>query len=145
MVHETFIPLGVHIKENPRNFKRFDAVWTPTVLVLDPGGRERSRLEGYLPKDEFNGWLELGLARVAFMEKDWATAENHFQNVLTQFPDSKFAPQATYYRGLSRYSATHDHDELPNTANELLEKYSGTEWQLRSIPWLKEKSGSPAG
>ena len=114
-------------------------------MVMDSEGNERFRLEGYLPKDEFNAWLELGLARVAFMEKDWATAQKHFENVLTQFPDSKFAPQATYFRGVSKYSASHDGTDLANTASELSEKFSGTEWQLRSIPWLTEKSESKAG
>ena len=112
---------------------------------MDPEGNERWRLEGYLPKEEFNAWLELGLARVAFMKKDWATAGEHFENVLNRFPESKFAPQATYYRGVTRYSATHDHDDLPNTADELARNFPGTEWQLRSIPWLKEKSESPSG
>ena len=36
---------------------------------MDPEGHERKRLEGYLPKDEFQTFLELGLARVAFMKK----------------------------------------------------------------------------
>ena len=115
------------------------------MIIMDPEGNERFRLEGYLPKDEFNAWLELGLARVAFMNKDWATAEKHFNSILNRFPESKFAPEAVYYRGVSRYSASHEHTELANTASELSEKYSGTEWQLRSIPWFKEKSGSTAG
>ena len=69
------MPLSAHIKEHPVYFHRFDALWTPTVLIFDPKGVERSRLEGYLPKDEFRAWLELGLARVAFMSKAWAEAE----------------------------------------------------------------------
>ncbi|HXZ43553.1 MAG TPA: hypothetical protein VEH53_01900, partial [archaeon] len=48
--HENFIPVESHLKEHPANFHRFDAVWTPTVLVLDAGGKERWRIEGYLPK-----------------------------------------------------------------------------------------------
>ena len=129
----------MHIKENPRNFKRFDAVWTPTVLVMDPEGEERWRLEGYLPKEEFRVYLELGLARVAFMKKDWATAEGHFANIADNYPGSKYAPEAVYYRGVSRYSASHDDGaELANTAAALKEKFEGNEWQLRSIPWLKE-------
>lgn len=115
------------------------------MLILDSEGNERWRLEGYLPKDEFNAWLELGLARIAFMAKDWAAAEKHFENVLTRFPESKFAPEAVYYRGVSRYSESHDGAELANTASQLSEKYAGSEWQLRSIPWLKEKSESTSG
>jgi hypothetical protein len=112
---------------------------------MDPEGSERWRLEGYLPKDEFRVYLELGLARVAFMRKDWATAEKHFANVQDQFPSSKFAPEAIYYRGVSRYSASHDGGELANTAAMLNERYPGNEWQLRSLPWLTEKSEGTAG
>jgi len=135
----------VHIKEDPRNFKRFEAVWTPTVLIMDPDGNERRRLEGYLPKEEFQAFLESGLARIAFMKKDWAAAEKHFDNVLSQFPDSKFAPEAVYYKGVSRYSGSHDAAELANTAATLREKHPGNEWQLRSIPWLHEQTRTTSG
>jgi outer membrane protein assembly factor BamD (BamD/ComL family) len=108
------------------------------VIVMDGEGSERRRLEGYLPKDDFQAWLELGLGRVAFMKKNWAAAEKHYANVIEQFPASKFAPEAAYYRGVSRYSASHESSELANTAAVLAEKYPGTEWQLRSIPWARE-------
>lgn len=106
---------------------------------MDPEGEERWRLEGYLPKEEFAAWLEMGLARVAFMKKDWAASERHFDNVLKDRPDSKFAPAAIYYKGVSRYSTSHDSAELANTASALNDKYSGNEWQIRSIPWLREE------
>ena len=112
---------------------------------MDPEGHERWRLEGYLPREEFHAYLELGLGRVAFMKKDWGAAEQHFANVLDKFPSSKFAPEAVYYRGVTRYSTSHDGAELAQTAVTLNEKFPGTEWQLRSIPWLKEKSESTAG
>jgi hypothetical protein len=105
-------------------------------LVLDPAGKERSRLEGYLPKEEFIVHLKIGLARLALSRKDWTNAAERYENVVTAHPDSKFAPQAIYYRGVSRYSGSHDHNDLGNTAAELKEKYEGNEWQLRSIPWL---------
>jgi outer membrane protein assembly factor BamD (BamD/ComL family) len=115
------------------------------VLVLDPTGEERRRLEGYLPRDEFRVYLELGLARVAFMKKDWAVAQQHFANVLDKFPESKFASEAVYYRGVSRYSASHDSAELAQTAAELNENFPGDQWQLRSLPWLREKSETTSG
>lgn len=105
---------------------------------MDPSGEERWRLEGYLPKNEFRAYLEMGLARVSFMKKDWTAAETRYTAVAENYPDSKFAPEAIYYRGVSRYSTSHDSGELANTAKELQEKFSGNEWQLRSIPWLKE-------
>jgi TolA-binding protein len=98
-------------------------------------GKERRRLEGYLPKDEFRAWLEMGLARDAFMNKNWVAAEQKYKDVIERYPGSKFAPEAVYYFGVSRYSASHDHTVLGDTAKELAAKHPGTEWQLRSIPW----------
>lgn len=102
---------------------------------MDPEARERWRLEGYLPKEEFQANLEMGLARVAFTRKDWADAERRYTAVIENYPESKFAPEAVYYRGVSRYSASHDGAELGATATALSEWYPGSEWQLRSIPW----------
>ena len=45
------------------------------MLIFDADGTERHRIEGYLPNVEFRAQLELGLARVAFMHKQWADAE----------------------------------------------------------------------
>lgn len=112
---------------------------------MDSEGKERWRLEGYLPRNEFQTYLELGLARVAFMKKDWGAAETHFAKVLDEHPDSKFVPEAIYYRGVCRYSASHDGSELANTSTTLNEKFPGNQWQLRSLPWLREKSESTTG
>ena len=114
-------------------------------MVTDPEGNERWRLEGYLPKDDFLAFLKMGIARVAFAKKDWAAAEKWFADVMERHANSFYAPQAIYYRGVSKYSASHEHDELANTAATLIEQFPSTEWQLRSIPWLKEKSETTSG
>ena len=112
---------------------------------MNPDGVERWRLEGYLPKNEFQAYLELGLARVAFVRKDWTAAEQHFSAVLDQHRNSKFIPEAIYYKGVSRYSASHDGGELAATAQTFNERYPGNQWQLRLLPWLKEKTESTTG
>ena len=104
--------------------------------MLDPDGKERSRLEGYLPKEEFNAHLKMGLARLSLSRKDWTNAAERYDEVVNSHPDSRYVLQAIYYRGVSSYSGSHDHKDLGNTAAELKEKYEGNEWQLRSIPWL---------
>jgi outer membrane protein assembly factor BamD (BamD/ComL family) len=115
------------------------------VLITDPEDKERWRLEGYLPKDDFRAFLEMGLARLAFITKDWADAERRYAAVIEDHPNSFYAPEAVYYRGVSRYSASHDAGELANTGALLTERYPATEWQLRSIPWLHEKSETTTG
>jgi len=129
------VPLEAHIKEHPVYFHRFDSVWTPTVLILDPNGVERFRLEGYLPKDEFRAWLELGLARVAFMSKDFAEAERRYSEVLEKYPESQSAPEALYWKGVSHYKATNDHTILGELPGQFQEKYPDSIWAQKTIAW----------
>jgi hypothetical protein len=129
------VPIEAHIKEHPAYFHRFDAVWTPTVLVLDSNGVERLRIEGYLPKEEFRAHLEMGLARVAFMRKQWTDAERRYAEVVERYPASKVAPEALYWRGVSRYKATNDHTVLGEVPEQLKEKYADSVWALKASVW----------
>lgn len=105
------------------------------MIITDLDGKERWRLEGYLSKNEFRAFLEMGLARVAFMQKNWADAERLYGGVAEGYPDSRFAAEAIYYRGVSRYSATHDGAELAAVAETFKNKYHDSIWALKSVPW----------
>ena len=129
------MPLEAHIKEHPAYFHRFDALWTPTQIILDSNGDETYRNEGYLPKDEFRAQLELGLARVAFMNKDWSDAERRYAEVLARYPNSQAAPEALYWNGVSHYKATNDHTVLGKLAEEFRQKYPDSFWALKTLAW----------
>jgi len=51
------------------------------LIVLDPEGVERHRVEGFLPVDDFLAQLELGLAKLAFQQASYADAEKRFRSV----------------------------------------------------------------
>jgi thioredoxin-related protein len=129
------VAVEAHIKEHPAYFRRFGAVWTPTVLVMDSEGVERLRIEGYLPREEFRAHLEMGLARVAFMGKKWADAERRYAEVVERYPDSKVAAEAVYWKGVSRYKQTNDHTVLGEVPEQLKEKYADTVWALKASVW----------
>jgi thioredoxin-related protein len=129
------VAVEAHIKEHPAYFRRFGAVWTPTVLVMDSEGVERLRIEGYLPREEFRAHLEMGLARVAFMGKKWADAERRYAEVVERYPDSKVAAEAVYWKGVSRYKQTNDHTVLGEVPEQLEEKYADTVWALKASVW----------
>jgi Tetratricopeptide repeat len=129
------VPLSAHIKEHPVYFHRFDAVWTPSVFILDWNGIQRFRLEGYLPKEEFRPQLELGLASVAFKNKQWEEAERRYAAVLDRYPDSKAAPEALYWKGVSHYKATNDHTVLGELPGLFKEKYPESIWALKTLAW----------
>ena len=127
--------MEAHIKEHPAYFHRFDAVWTPTVLIMDSDGQEEWRIEGYLPKDEFRAQLEMGLARIAFMHKQWADAEQRYGQVVERYPNTAAAPEAVYWRGVSQYKRTNDHTVLGGVAEQLTQKYPDSVWAKKASVW----------
>lgn len=134
-IEEKFVPATVHIKQNPAGFHRFDVLWTPAVLIFDENGKERFRIEGYLPRDEFVAHLLMGLARVAFMMLKWADAEQLYQEVVEKYPETGIAPAAVYWLGVSLYKRTNDHHALGNVVTELKQRYPDSPWNKRAIPW----------
>lgn len=106
------------------------------MIILDSNGEERFRLEGYLPKDEFRAHLEMALARVAFMSKNFADAERRYAAVLEHFPESKAAPEALYWKGVSHYKATNDHTVLGELPGQFQEKYPESVWALKTAAWV---------
>jgi outer membrane protein assembly factor BamD (BamD/ComL family) len=105
------------------------------VLILDSAGKERLRIEGYLPKTEFRAHLEMGLARIDFMNKQWADAERRYAEVVERYPDSKAAPEAAYWRSVSHYKATNDHAVLGEVAEQLKGRYPDSVWAQKASVW----------
>ena len=117
-------------------FHRFDVLWTPSVLVLDPAtGAERWRLEGYLPKPEFMAQLELALARIAFMHKQWAEAERRYNDIALNRAQTTAAPEAIYWRAVAHYKATNDHTGLGSLPGLLTGPYADSIWARKAIPF----------
>jgi outer membrane protein assembly factor BamD (BamD/ComL family) len=129
------VAVRIHVKEQPTMWKRFNVRWTPTVLVLGPDGSEVRRIEGFLPRDELLGQLQLALAFLAVNRKDWATARQEFERVVEQLPDTEAAPEALYWSGVSKYSASHDVSELKALGRQFKERYTDTSWAKRASIW----------
>jgi outer membrane protein assembly factor BamD (BamD/ComL family) len=119
-------------------FHRFDVLWTPTVLIMDPNGIERARIEGYLPRTEFRAQLELALGRVAFMGKHWADAIQRYSGVVGNYSNTFASPEALYWRGVSVYKLKNDHTVLAPVAKELKERYPHSLAALKASVWADE-------
>ena len=105
------------------------------MLILDANGVERHRIEGYLPTDEFRAQLEMGLARVAFMNKNWVDAERRYGEVVDRYPNSKAAPEALYWKAVSHYKATNDHTVLGELPKQFEQKYPDSIWAVKTAAW----------
>lgn len=112
-------------------------VWTPTVLLLDSEGKERVRLEGYLPNDDFNAALRNALARINFVQKKYANAERWYGDVVGHFANTHFSPEAMYWRAVAHYKATANHAVLSEVAKELRSSHPSSVWASKAIPWLR--------
>lgn len=102
---------------------------------MDPEGHERWRIEGYLPKNEFRAQLEMALARLAVLRKDWNDAGKRFAHVVEAYGDTSVAPEALYWRDVAKYSATHDHIPLQNVAKELKQRFPESVWTKKASVW----------
>jgi TolA-binding protein len=138
-VTQHFVPIRVHVKQNPAEFERlgdrFDAPWTPTILLVDASGTERHRIEGFLPADDYLAQLALGVAKAAFDRKDYAAAERLYRDVIDQFPATGAAPEAQYWTGVARYRATNDAGALTATGQAFRERYQDSDWAKKASVW----------
>jgi TolA-binding protein len=105
-------------------------------VFLDGSGKERYRIEGYLPRREFAAQLTLVLGRIAFMQKRWAEAEEHYNSVASECGDTASAAEAIYWSGVAHYKKTNDHTVLGRAAQQLAEKYRDNLWTKRAAVWL---------
>jgi tetratricopeptide (TPR) repeat protein len=138
-IDEHFLPVRVHVRDQADEFKRlgekYNAQWTPTVLVLDSQGEERHRIEGFLPATDFLAQLALGLGHSAFARSDFAEGERWFRQVMERYPDSDAAPEALYWAGVARYKATGNPAALRETAQQFERRYRDTSWAKKASVW----------
>jgi hypothetical protein len=138
-VRDNFIPARVHVKDQPDDFRRlgqrYNAQWTPTLLVIDPDGTERHRVEGFLPVEDLLAQLTLGLGHSAFARGQWEEAEKRFREDVDRFPGTEAAPEALYWAGVSRYKAKGDASALGQTAHEFSRRYQDSSWAKKASVW----------
>jgi TolA-binding protein len=134
-IDSNFIPVRLHVKTHPEAMARFNAQWTPTVIVLDSNGVERHRVEGFLEADDFLAQLELGAAKVAFANNDFAASEQRFRELVDQLPKTDAAAEALYWAGVSKYKGSGDAGALGATAKAFTERYTDSSWAKKSKIW----------
>jgi len=138
-IEKHFAPVRVHVKEHSALFQglgqRYGAQWTPTTLVLDRTGKEVHRIEGFLPTEDFLAQLSLGLAKSKFGRGLFTEAEEQFNRVVEQHPDTEAAPEALYWAGVSRYKALNDPAALSRTAEAFDTRYTDSAWAKKASVW----------
>jgi Tetratricopeptide repeat len=135
LVRENFIPVRIQVRTNPQAMERFNVQWTPTIVLLGPDGKEHHRIEGFLDVEDFLAQLTLGLGKIAFARQEWDRARERYGEVLARFPETDAAPEAQYWRGVTRYKATNDAAALGETARAFQERYADSTWAKKASVW----------
>lgn len=135
-VTENFVPARAHVKDQAEAFERFNAQWTPTILMLDSDGTERHRFEGYLPVPDFLGQLRLGLAHAARARGDWQDAERRYRDLADDpAAPGEVAPEALYWAGVSKYKSTGEGGALAETAEHFRTRFTDSAWAKKASVW----------
>lgn len=134
-INQNFVPVKIHIKEQPQLFERYGAQWTPTIQVLDTDGNKRHQFEGFLPPDDFLAQLRIATAHAAFARQQWDEAERMFSSVAEELPESDSAPEALYWAGVARYKKTGDASALGQTAEQFKRRYTQSTWAKKASVW----------
>ncbi len=113
----------------------FNVEWTPTVIMLDPKGKEHHRTIGFLPPEELIPSLMLGIAKCHFELGKLDEAISVLGSLLEKYPESDFAPEAVYLRGVSRFKKTHDAKDLKEIYALLHSEYPSSSWTKRASPY----------
>ena len=139
LVTGRLMPVRVHVKENRDEWQRLSALygvqWTPTILIVNPDGKEAHRIEGFLPANDFMSQIELGLAQAAFKRADYTRAETSFRDVARKYPKTDAAPEALYWAGVSKYRSSNDPAALKETAGLVAREYPDSTWAKKASVW----------
>ena len=113
----------------------YNAIWTPTLLVLDFDGNEIQRSVGFFAPGEFIAMLLLGIAKVRFSHGEFDGAQVCFQRLLEHYPESDSVPEAIFFQGVTLFKMKHDPKELKRAYERLVAEYPNSAWTKRAVPY----------
>ncbi len=129
-----FIPVQIQVS-NAELMKKYAVSWTPTILVLDPDGKEHYRSVGFLAPEEFIAAFKVGKGRYYLDADKFPEAKALFEEVISQSPGANAVPEAIFFHGVTRYKHTHDPKPLREAYETLTAKHPQSEWAKRAEPY----------
>jgi hypothetical protein len=114
---------------------QFHVKWTPTLITLDPDGKEHHRTVGFLAPEDLLSSLMLGRAKISFDREDFTEALKSLDALLSDYPKGGAAPEAVYMRGVCLYKMTHEAKPLKEAYEKLQAEYPQSEWTGRAYPY----------
>ncbi len=133
-INQHFVPLRIPSDAKPYAVD-FNIHWTPSIIILDEEGREHHRTLGFLAPEELIPSLYLAIGKSSFDTENLDKAQVYFDNLLTEYPKSDFAPQGIYLQGVSRYKSTQNPQPLKRAYELLNAQHPASYWTKRAYPY----------
>jgi hypothetical protein len=127
-----FVPVQVNIEEADELADLYQALWTPNLNLIDDRGKRFYHVVGWLPPSEFTAMLKAAQGHFLLMIEKYAEAAPIFGSIFDEFPRSVFAPEALYFKGVSRYKGSHNVENLKEDWIMLQRFYPSSGWAMKS-------------
>ena|SRR5438105_2371614 len=132
-ITDNFIPVQFNVEDDPGAMDRFNAVWTPALIVQDVDGREHRRSFGYLDPKRFLAEMSLARVQAALDRHEYEQALKLAEDAQQKCAgDSQHEPEARYWASVAAYKATNDSSKLMDGWNKLLDQFPDSEWAHRA-------------
>lgn len=135
LINRDFVPLNFLVTEAQDMTARYKVEWTPTFIITDEFGAELERWVGYLPSEEFLSQIHLSEGLAAFHRERFKEAEDAFEWIIDNQPDSEVAPEARYFMGVTLYKKTGDPVHLARTWESMSKRYPDNDWTKKASAW----------
>jgi hypothetical protein len=132
-IDQNVIPL--RIPSDDRLAAEFNVKWTPTLVTLDPQGKERHRTVGFLNPEELVSSVLLGIGKSGFETEKFEAAVTSFDKIIAAHPKSGSTPEAIFLRGVALFKSSHDPKPLKAAYEKLAAEYPDNEWTGRAYPY----------
>ena len=133
VINAHFVPTRFNVKEDPGVMDRWNASWTPTLIVEDPDGKEHRRVQGFLDPRRFVAEMSLAWLKDAIDRRDWKEAVRRARQALEATRgDPSREPEALYWAAVAQYKSSTDASGLKQGWNRLIDSFPESEWAKRA-------------
>jgi hypothetical protein len=128
-----FVPVQIDISKDQGAMAQFNAVWTPTVILRDDGGKEYRRSEGFLAPEDLLAELSLSRLQAALHKGKYDEAVSASEDaVLRAQSDPERLAEARYWAGVAAYKASGEGRDLTRHWGPLLKEMPDTAWAKKA-------------
>jgi hypothetical protein len=129
------VPVRINKEKQQDLFKEYTISWTPTIVILDPEGKEHYRFTGFLPPFEFCAAIIMNGAKTELDLQNYELAIKCCDEVIEKYRGTPAVPEAIFYVSVAKYLSTHDAKNLRAGFDRLTKEFPGAEWTLKATPY----------